>query len=710
MIKADNQSDKHLTVAGLTVLGDVQSANLQRFEKNLQETFDKTQNLTAQQKEFWKNLADDNLITPVEKKQIKQEIAIIEKTYQALHKKAQEVEQEFNPLFTSYATAYRELKDYIIELKLFDNMNENTRVNKTEFNLKFSDYYEFENVVQSVFLGTPTYTMRVLSGLNDEGTEGEVAIYRNIFYRRENEKWVLITGDTYLGLQKSVPANGSLGDFFLAEEDFTGQIKYKARGKYLKANGKFLTTAKKFKKGFIYKLEPSGWKAVENKNDHRYVIATEDLIEIGETISLHLQKWFTDIDKNFEETSKKLEGYDERFILIDADLDGINEKYQIVDGELKGNKEDIEKINGKIVEIDTDLDGINEQFVVVDGKLVEINGKIVEIETDLALKIEVIPKYLGAVDTLPTTKFKGDWFTWKAESTNEYVKGKVYMWNGEAWKLLDPTDTTNNQQFMTALTDILKTNATGEGYFSTIFASALIASNAFIQNLQSQIITLTQALNADGTPKENTGIIQSKNYLETNGKEGWQIRADGSAEFNGKLEINGPAFVGGDAVFAGSIASGPLYLDEVDPGSFEQQIIFDEGYSGISFYEYCKNNNLFDTVNNGIIDPEGRNKGFAYLIKRYTSATEIPGGYNYGEVIDFLNRKKEVIYKHLYVAYSYNDYGTLVEKTDFPLPDKIIFNKYTPGGKTFKLIGLPTSASTMAGIIYQDSEGYLRIS
>lgn len=447
MIKADNQSDKHLTVAGLTVLGDVQSANLQRFEKNLQETFDKTQNLTAQQKEFWKNLADDNLITPVEKKQIKQEIAIIEKTYQALHKKAQEVGQEFNPLFTSYATAYRELKDYIIELKLFDNMNENTRVNKTEFNLKFSDYYEFENVVQSVFLGTPTYTMRVLNGLNDEGTEGEVAIYRNIFYRRENGEWILITGDRYLGLYKTIPANGSLGDFFLAEEDFTGQIKYKARGKYLKANGKFLTSAKKFKKGFIYKLEPTGWKAIENKNDHRYVIATEDLIEIGETISLHLQKWFTDIDETLDK------------------------------------------------------------------------------------KIEHIPEYKGAVSVLPNNPNKGDYFTWAAESTNEYVKGKVYMWDGEAWKLLDPTDTTNNQQFMTALTDILKTNATGEGYFSTIFASALIASNAFIQNLQSQIITLTQALNADGTPKENTGIIQSKNYLETNGKEGWQIRADGGAEF-----------------------------------------------------------------------------------------------------------------------------------------------------------------------------------
>lgn len=594
----ENQSDKYLTVGGINVLGDMTSPILKKIENEVQDTFDKTQTLAAQQKEYWSELSNDNVITPVEKKQIKQELSIIEKTYSSVIKKAEEFKQEFNPLVTAYATAYRKLKDYINDLNLFDYMSKSTKVDKADFNTYFSDYYEYEAIVQSVFLEKDSYKIRVLNNLTAEGEDGEVAIYRNGFYRWNGEKWELVGGGSYLGCFDYIP-EANIDDFFLVRADFTGHIKYKVNGKFLKSNGKFLVSSKQFKKGFIYKLGAKSWEIIELKSDHRYFLATEDLLEIGEPLSTHLQKWFTDVNANFEK-------YEGRLIKVDTDLDGIYETFKIVDKKLEGTTEDIEKVNGEILRIDTDLDGIEEQFLVVNGTLVELqnetntiqgtitkidenldgiidettvkfegydesftliedrldgdeevleelNGKIVNVEGDLYTvingtlvdirdditnlqeemghKIEVIPKYQGGVKSEPEIKFKGDWFTWEAESNQTYTKGQVYMWNGEMWQELDPTDSTTHQYFMSALTDILKTNATGAGYFSTVFASALIASNAFIENLQSQVITLTQALNEQGQAIDGTGVIQSENYLRTQGAEGWQIKADGTADF-----------------------------------------------------------------------------------------------------------------------------------------------------------------------------------
>lgn len=146
-------------------------------------------------------------------------------------------------------------------------------------------------------------------------------------------------------------------------------------------------------------------------------------------------------------------------------------------------------------------------------------------------EIEHKPRYLGiATSSAPSNPSKDSWFT-AADNFESFIKGHVYQWNGIEWIKLDPLDSTKSEMFMTALNDILGTKASEDGYFSTIFAKALIANQAFIKNLQSQVITLTQALNADGTLNTNTGIIQSQNYLDTNGEEGWQIKANGSAVF-----------------------------------------------------------------------------------------------------------------------------------------------------------------------------------
>lgn len=146
-------------------------------------------------------------------------------------------------------------------------------------------------------------------------------------------------------------------------------------------------------------------------------------------------------------------------------------------------------------------------------------------------EIEHKPRYLGiATSSVPSNPSKDSWFT-AAEDFSTYKKGHVYQWNGIEWVILDPLDSTKSEMFMTALNDILGTKASEDGYFSTIFAKALIANQAFIQSLQSQVITLTKAFDNEGQAIEGTGIIQSQDYIKSEGKQGWQIRADGKADF-----------------------------------------------------------------------------------------------------------------------------------------------------------------------------------
>lgn len=445
MIKADNQSDKHLTIAGLTVLGDVQSNNLSQLQKQVQNNFDKTQNLTAQQKDFWSELANDNIITAVEKKQLKQELAVITQTHTSIINLASEKGEQDNPLIMMYDAKYGDLLDYINKVKLFDEMAKSTNVDKTEFTRKFTEYYDSEIVAQSIFTGKTAATIRVLNSLFETGTINEVATYRGVFYKWNGKQWVLVNGNEYLGMFDHLP-EADINDYFLCGIDFEENLTLKANGKSLLADGKILQVNCKFEKGYVYISTDKGWKKIENKSDYRYFLITNDLISIGEM-------------------SPGLEN---------------------------------------------------------------------------AISIGQ-PRYLGLFYELPTEYRKNDWFTYAGITTEYFIQGRVYKWNGEEWEEVT-AESKNYQMLMTSLTDIINANPSEQGYFTAIFAQALIASNAFIQNLQSQIITLTQALNEDGTLNENTGIIQSSNYLQTNGQEGWQIRADGSADFktgnfkNGKFD------------------------------------------------------------------------------------------------------------------------------------------------------------------------------
>jgi hypothetical protein len=82
------------------------------------------------------------------------------------------------------------------------------------------------------------------------------------------------------------------------------------------------------------------------------------------------------------------------------------------------------------------------------------------------------------------------------------------------------------------------------GWFGAVFSKLLVAQRAFIEELEAQVITL-----------KHPGLIQSANFVA--GNRGFQIKADGDAEFN-------------DAVIrahlvAKSIEAGPLSVSPSSP-------------------------------------------------------------------------------------------------------------------------------------------------
>lgn len=96
---------------------------------------------------------------------------------------------------------------------------------------------------------------------------------------------------TYLGIRNDAstlpPAKD--GNYFLAGEDFIIESYIIVNGRALMVNGHFLAATRAVEKGFIYICESGSWQKIEDKNDYRYVISVNDLIEIGEQISPALQ-------------------------------------------------------------------------------------------------------------------------------------------------------------------------------------------------------------------------------------------------------------------------------------------------------------------------------------------------------------------------------------------------------------------------------------
>lgn len=205
----------------------------------------------------------------------------------------------------------------------------------------------------------------------------------------------------------------------------------------------------------------------------------------------------------------------------------------------------------------------------------------------------------------------------------------------------------------------------------------ITAANAWVEKLVAGTV-LAQKLFAKELVLTDGGIIRSQDY-EPN-KTGFFISSSG-------------VFIGGDAVFAGFIDSGPLLLDNEDPSNIESQKIFSYTADLLSYYDsYIKNEY---TLCSGLYG----STGFSYIRKRFTGP--------YTLWLFFLDKKRNEIAS--FFAATTNSSDMKDYHTYMPLPVVVTFNVYFPGGKTFKLKNLPTNQPNIQGAVWQDTEGYLRI-
>ena len=205
----------------------------------------------------------------------------------------------------------------------------------------------------------------------------------------------------------------------------------------------------------------------------------------------------------------------------------------------------------------------------------------------------------------------------------------------------------------------------------------ITAANAWVEKLVAGTV-LAQKLFAKELVLTDGGIIRSQDYDPN--KTGFFISSSG-------------VFIGGDAVFAGFIDSGPLLLDNEDPSNIESQKIFSYTADLLSYYDsYIKNEH---TLCSGLYG----STGFSYIRKRFTGP--------YSLWLFFLDKKRNEIAS--FFAATTNSSDMKDYHTYKPLPVVVTFNVYSPGGKTFKLKNLPTNQPNIQGAVWQDTEGYLRI-
>lgn len=432
MLEQENYADKELVVGSLKVLGNVSGRESEKVRQNLEMLQNTVKSQQARQDNYWNSLTADGVISAVEKKQLKKEFEGIEQTHTALMKQASDKGILDSGEIDKYNEAFTNLKEYLFtKLQLFKRMTEKTEIESSEvFNKYYSDYYfALQNAQARVTIGEPG-KIRVLSSLTEPGTDEEVALYENNFYRYDlqNHEWIGISVASKLGEYMGVRTDSPpqvLNQYFLVgptgiTEDFLEFIpdgRAQIDNAWTDENGNIIFINYGFEPGYIYFWnENNEFEKVEDKNNWRYIIALNDMIANEFEVSPQLYEWLT-------------------------------------------------------------------------GSLAEDIGDSVEEKI-----FEHIPKYERVKrlpenpnngdwilwDAASTSRFtKG----------HLYIYQKVTV----EWIELDPNDESGavRSKFMAALTDILEVNQADEvGYFGTVFAKAFFANTATLKTLSTTTIEL----------------------------------------------------------------------------------------------------------------------------------------------------------------------------------------------------------------------------
>lgn len=458
-LKQINNAENHLIVGSLEVLGDIEGSSMKTIKHTVNKLTESVQATNAAMENYWGGIGSDNIVTPAEKEILYSKWQTLEQTFSAIRKIATDRKITDTADYISLRELYDTLHDYIFnELKLFDEMDSKTVLPDSEhFNSSFENYYKQQINFQSILSST---TIRTVSSLNVSGTENEVVIYKNRFFKYSNGKWISFDSPEYEGVLEELPED-IINHYFVAGKQggFRDTFKIKVNKKYLvNEDEKYVTVPSKlFEYGYIYVYtQYKGWQKVTDKNNWRYIVALNDLLANNIPISSELE-------------------------------DYINAKDQAILEQANSNTQDaISAIHtpvnlGKLTTFPPSNYGKGDWFL------------------------------WGANDASKTYTYGG------TTRTITLKKAFVYKFYNDIWNELSPTDEKNGDKYMGYLSDILNLmDATENGYFSTIFANALFACKAFIdkitiKTLQSANYDSTHGFKLDqenGTFECNNGIFR----------------------------------------------------------------------------------------------------------------------------------------------------------------------------------------------------------
>lgn len=363
------------------------------------------------------------------------------------------------------------------------------------------------------------------------------------------------TGDSiqYLGPLSALPENPKNGDFFLCVSEFseTSRLKLVNGNLLTLTDGNYLLITRGYTPKYIYAYS-DGWWRVDDYNDYRYILASNDLLERGWDLSTNLQDALDTLDSDAQ-------GY--------ADAAQDNAK-NYTDGE-------IQTVNNSISTLSQ-----------------SVNQSISNINTSLGNKIEYVPRYLGKSATAPSGAKKEDWFL----NTTAKVLQK---YNGTTWDNVDQYTAENAYMYNAAATDCLELAAASGSVAS--YALAFIASlrtysvefQNFVASLQNvNTVSGDQSISMGLNPKDandttfnfliqkcinkisNTEIWSKELYSELNENGNINLTTSGKIKANNGIETTGDFWSGSspeepDVVFNDAnfslinYSGGTVYLNDM---------------------------------------------------------------------------------------------------------------------------------------------------
>ena len=313
-------------------------------------------------------------------------------------------------------------------------------------------------------------------------------------------------------------------------------------------------------------------------------------------------------------------------------------------------------------------------------------------------------RYLGTIETLPQNDaevliikgpvmgrvraLQGNYVLAVAGGTvgiHTWQAGRVYQWTGIKWEYREPEN--HSDLYISCFNDGLDVPSLAQdmGWFGALFAKLLVAQRAFIEELEAQVITLSES-----------GAILSSGFAGVDGG----VPGFGLWAQNGRLEAYLAGFrdltIKGNSFFEGDILSGPLELNNRNSATPNEIKSWSQYSSTIDFFSWVESKgNLRKVVpTNGTYG----NIAFAFY-----------------EVYTFI---KDTWYCRLYnkdmQQLINNPHGFEVKSPIASTNTRFEYGNFqigffNPVGKTFKLNNLPLNEPNLKGAVWEDAAGYLRI-